>query len=138
MIEIKKYFQKMVAISEKDWEFFSSKLIRREFAQKSIILKVGQKENYLSFIEKGIVRKCIPQEFDDLTFEFAFVNNFVSAYDFFLTQEPSTYQLETLTDTILWSVSYNDLEIIYDKTEIGNTSTNMSISKLWSEVRLMI
>ena len=128
----------MGAISEKDWDFFSSKLVRREFAKNSIILKVGHKEKYLSFIEKGIVRKCIPQEFDDLTFEFAFVNNFVSAYDFFLTQEPSTYQLETLTDTILWSVSYNDLEIIYDKTEIGNTSTNMSISKLWSEVRLMI
>ena len=68
MIEIKKYFQKMVPISEKDWEFFSSKLIRREFAKNSIILKVGHKENYLSFIEKGIVRKCIPQEFDDLTF----------------------------------------------------------------------
>ena len=87
----------MVPISEKDWEFFSSKLIRREFAKNSIILKAGQKENYLSFIEKGIVRKCIPQEFGDLTFEFAFINNFVSAYDFFLTQEPSTYQLETLT-----------------------------------------
>jgi len=51
----------MVPISEKDWEFFSSKLIKREFAKKSIILKVGHKENYLSFIEKGIVRKCIPQ-----------------------------------------------------------------------------
>ena len=59
----------MVPISEKDWEFFSSKLIKREFAKESIILKVGHKENYLSFIEKGIVRKCIPQEFDDLTFE---------------------------------------------------------------------
>jgi CRP-like cAMP-binding protein len=143
MIEIKKYFQKMVPISEKDWEFFSSKLIKREFAKKSIILKVGHKENYLSFIEKGIVRKCIPQEFDDVTFEFAFVNNFVSAYDFFLTQEPSTYQLETLTDTILWSVSYNDLEIIYDKTEIGNTigrlaSEDLFMKKSKRELSLLI
>ena len=55
MIEIKKYFQKMVAISEKDWEFFSSKLIRREFAKNSIILKVGQKENYLSFIRRELL-----------------------------------------------------------------------------------
>jgi hypothetical protein len=68
MIEIKKYFQKMVPISEKDWEFFSSKLIKREFAKKSIILKVGHKENYLSFIEKGrhiaycetIIREVVP------------------------------------------------------------------------------
>jgi CRP-like cAMP-binding protein len=143
MIEIKKYFQKMVSISEKDWEFFSSKLIKREFAKKSIILKVGHKENYLSFIEKGIVRKFIPQEFDDSTFEFAFVNNFVSAYDFFLTQEPSTYQLETLTDTILWSVSYNDLKIIYDKTEIGNTigrlaSEDLFMKKSKRELSLLI
>ena len=133
----------MVPISEKDWEFFSSKLIKREFAKKSIILKVGHKENYLSFIEKGIVRKFIPQEIDDLTFEFAFVNNFVSAYDFFLTQEPSTYQLETLTDTILWSVSYNDLEIIYDKTEIGNTigrlaSEDLFMKKSKRELSLLI
>jgi hypothetical protein len=57
VIEIKRYFEKMVSISEKDWEYFSSNLIRRAFAKKSIILKVGEKENYLSFIEKGIVRK---------------------------------------------------------------------------------
>jgi hypothetical protein len=46
MIEIKRYFEKMVSISEKDWDFFSSKLIRREFAKKSIILKEGQKEKW--------------------------------------------------------------------------------------------
>ena len=62
MIEIKKYFQKMVPISEKDWEFFSSKLIKREFAKKSIILKVGHKENYLSFTEKGIIPKWKPAQ----------------------------------------------------------------------------
>ena len=65
MIEIKRYFEKMVDISEKDWEFFSSKLTRREFSKKSILLKAGEKENYLSFIEEGIIRKCIPNEFED-------------------------------------------------------------------------
>ena len=118
----------MVSISEKDWEYFSSKLIRREFAKKSIILKVGQKENYLSFIEKGIVRKCIPHEFDDLTFEFAFAGNFISAYEFYLTQQPTPYQLETITDTVLWSVSFNDLQDIYYTTDIGN-----NIGRLASE-----
>jgi CRP-like cAMP-binding protein len=67
----------------------------------------------------------------------------VSAYDFFLTQEPSTYQLETLTDTILWSVSYNDLEIIYDQTEIGNTigrlaSEDLFMKKSKRELSLLI
>jgi CRP-like cAMP-binding protein len=142
MIEIKKYFEKIVDISEKDWELFSSKLIRREFLKKSVILKMGEKENYLSFIEKGIVRKCIPQEFDDLTFEFGFANNFVTAYEYFLTQEPSTYQLETITDTVLWSMSFNDLQTIYTETNIGNTigrlaSEDLFIKKAKRELSLL-
>jgi CRP-like cAMP-binding protein len=142
MIEIKKYFEKIVDISEKDWELFSSKLIRREFLKKSVILKMGEKENYLSFIEKGIVRKCIPQEFDDLTFEFGFANNFVTAYEYFLTQEPSTYQIETITDTVLWSMSFNDLQTIYTETNIGNTigrlaSEDLFIKKAKRELSLL-
>ena len=131
MIEIKRYFERMVNISDKDWEVFSSKLVKREFAKKSVILKIGQKENYLSFIEIGIVRKCIPQEFDDLTFEFAFAGDFVTAYDFFLTQQPSSYQLETITDTIFWSVSYDDLQTIYAKTDIGNTIGRLASEDLF-------
>ncbi|MGA9639515.1 Crp/Fnr family transcriptional regulator [Flavobacterium sp.] len=128
MDEIRSYFEKLVTLSDKDWELFSSKLIKREFSKKSIVLKLGQKENYLSFIEKGIIRFCIPNELDDLTFGFAFSNNFVSAYDFFLNREPSSYQLETLTETILWSLTYDDLQQIYAETEVGNT-----IGRLTSE-----
>ncbi|CAN1553363.1 Crp cAMP-binding proteins - catabolite gene activator and regulatory subunit of cAMP-dependent protein kinases [Flavobacteriaceae bacterium] len=120
MNEIRRYFEKFVTISDSDWALFSSKMVRREFSQKSLLLKVGQNENYLSYIEKGIIRFCIPTEFEDLTFGFAFAGNFVSAYDFFLTQKPSTYQLETITETILWSLTYDDLQQIYSETKIGN------------------
>lgn len=120
MNEIKKHFEKLVSMSEKDWSIFSSKLVKHKFPKKSILLKLGQKENYLSFIEQGIVRFYIPQEFKDLTFGFAFAGNFVSAYDFFLTQLPSNYQLETITETVVWSLTYDDLQSIYNETEIGN------------------
>lgn len=131
MIEIKKHFEKLVDISEKDWELFSSKLVRREFSKKSILLRVGQKENYLSFVEKGIIRFCIPSEFEDLTFGFVFAKNFVSAYDFFLTQKPSMYNLETITETVLWSISYEDLQKIYVESEIGNTIGRLASEDLF-------
>ena len=78
MNEIKKYFERVVPISDSDWEIFSSKLTRRAFPKKSIILAQGKIENYLSFIEKGMIRMCIPKEWDDLTFNFEFEGNFVS------------------------------------------------------------
>ncbi|KFF13632.1 Crp/Fnr family transcriptional regulator [Flavobacterium hydatis] len=117
---IRKHLERFVTLTDHDWEIFSSKLIKREFSKKSILLKVGQNEKYLSFIEQGIVRFYIPTELNDITFGFAFDNNFVSAYDFFLTQEPSNYQLETITNTILWSLNYDDLQEIYAKTDVGN------------------
>jgi CRP-like cAMP-binding protein len=120
MNEIRQYFEKLVTITDSDWQFFSSKLIRQEFPKKTTLLKVGQRENYLSFVEKGIIRFYIPKEFDDLTFGFTFAGNFVSGYDFFLAQTPSTYQLETITDTILWRLTYQDMQQIYEVTEIGN------------------
>ena len=55
MIEIRNYFEKMVVFSDHDWAIFSSKLIRRVFDKKSLILLINEKENFLSFIEKGII-----------------------------------------------------------------------------------
>lgn len=120
MKQIREHFDKIIQQSDEDWKIFSSKLVRKEFPKKATLLKAGQVENHLSFIEKGVVRFFIPKEFDDLTFGFAFADNFVSAYDSFLTQKPSTYQLETLTDAVLWSLTYQDLQKIYDETEVGN------------------
>ena len=120
MQSIRKYFEQYVTLSDKDWQIFSSKLVRKVLPKKTLLLKIGETENNLSFIEKGIVRHFIPREENDLTFAFAFSNGFVAAYDSFVSRRPSTYQLETLTDTILWSVSYHDLQYIYEATEKGN------------------
>src|SRR5690606_23997784 len=142
MKQIREHFDKIIQPYDNDWKIFSSKHVRKEFPKKTALLKIGQKENYLSFIEKGIVRFFIPKEFNDLTFGFAFTDNFVSAYDFFLTQNPSTYQLETLTDTILWRLSYQDLQEIYDETEVGNkigrfASEDLYLKKTKRELSLL-
>lgn len=68
----------------------------------------------------GIVRYYIPKLENELTFTFVFSNSFVSGYDSFLTRKPSTFHIETLTNTILWRLSYIDLQTIYNETKIGN------------------
>lgn len=103
MEQIRQYFETAIKqkLTDKDWQTFSSKLSRQEFPKKHLLLKTGQTENYLSFIETGIIRFYIPEEENDLTFAFAFDNSFVSGYDSFLTRTPSTYKVETLTKTTL-------------------------------------
>ncbi|MGF7042785.1 CRP-like cAMP-binding protein [Mucilaginibacter lappiensis] len=121
MKQIREYLECMASLSDKDWHIFSSKLTQHVIPKKTVILKTGQIENYLSFMETGIVRYYIPKDDNDLTFAFTFENSFVSAYDSFLTRAPSTYQIQTLTDTTLWSLTHQNLQEIYAETEIGNT-----------------
>ena len=103
MEQLKLYLYKIASISNSDWNFFISKLQRKIITKKSVFLKLNQIENHISFIESGIVRLFIPKDNPekDITFGFSFKNQFVSAYDSFLTQSPSNYQLQALTDTTI-------------------------------------
>ncbi len=132
MDKIRNYIETITEVNDKDWQFFSSKLKKIQFQKKTIITEIGQTENYISFIEKGIIRLLIPKKEDEeITFGFSFENEFISAYDSFLTQTPSLYQLETLTDTILLSITYSDLQLVYKQTKIGNLIGRLVAERLF-------
>ena len=120
MERISDIFGRMAGYSESDWEIFSAKLVRRDFSKGALLLKAGQTENFLSFIEKGIVRYFIPKLKNDITFGFSFEGEFESAYESFLTRNPSAYSVQALTPTLLWSLTYEELEYVYQHTEMGN------------------
>ena len=117
---LKKYLETSFNIGEDDWDFFSSKFIERSFKRKDLVLEKGQVEGFLSFIESGRVRLFIPMEENDLTFGFVFEGSFVSAYDSFLRQQVSRYSIQALSETSIWSISYEDLQEVYQYTSIGN------------------
>lgn len=133
MKQIRKYLDQIAIISPSDWEFFTSKLKRHVIHKKSIFLKLHEIENHISFIESGIVRLFIPKDNPDkeITFGFSFKNQFVSAYDSFLTQTPSAYQLQALTETTMLSISYEDLQAVYQNTQIGNLIGRLTAERLF-------
>ena len=133
MEKFREYIERATPISDEDWQLFSSKLKKRTFPKRSKLLNVGEIENYISFLEKGIVRFFIPklEENKEVTFGFCFVNEFVSAYDSFLTQTPSKYELESLSDVSIWSISYADLQEVYNKTQVGNLIGRLSSERLF-------
>lgn len=120
MEKIREYYKTHFNISEQDWDIFGSKLIKQNFLKQEKLLDVGENEQFLSFIEKGIIRFYIPKENNNLTFGFAFENTFVSAYDSFITQTESKYIVESITDSALWRIKYGDLQEVYKESKIGN------------------
>ncbi|OUS00981.1 CarD family transcriptional regulator [Flavobacteriales bacterium 33_180_T64] len=142
MNQVREYLEQIVALDDKNWEVFSSKLKKSEFSKKTVLVKTGQVENHLSFIEKGTVRFYIPKVENDITFGFKFENQFISAYDSFITQSKSQYQLETMTPTTLWRLTFSDLQDIYNNTTVGETigrkvAENLFMMKTKRELSLL-
>ncbi|NRD23679.1 Crp/Fnr family transcriptional regulator [Winogradskyella litoriviva] len=133
MEQIKAYLDQIATISNTDWEFFMSKLKRRVIPKKTVFLERNQIEEHISFIESGVVRLFIPKENPDkeITFGFSFKNQFISAYDSFLTQTPSAYQLQALTKTTILSINYTDLQDVYKTTQIGNLIGRLTAERLF-------
>ncbi len=131
MYQVREYFDNIIKMTNDDWIIFSSKLKKIELKKRTALVKVGAIETHLNFIEKGSIRFFMPKEENDITFGFCFKGQFVSAYDSFLTQKPSTYQIETLTDTLLWQLSYEDLQDIYKRTSVGHIIGRVAAENLY-------
>ncbi len=133
MQKFRKYLASFVDITDSDWKLFSSKLKYQAIPKKTVFLQLGAIENTISFVETGAIRLFIPKEEEDkeVTFGFSFEGELISAYDSFLTREPSLYQLETLADTTLWSISHSDLQQIYDVTRIGDRIGRFTSERLF-------
>ena len=130
---IRKHIEDISRISDSDWAYFSSRLVERQLKKRTVFLKRKQIEDHISFIANVVVRLYLPKELKEkeVTFGFSFKNQFISAYDSFLTRRPSLYELETLSDTKLYSISYNDLQDVYKNTEFGNLIGRLTAERLF-------
>lgn len=120
MDKLKEFLTQKLDIQPEEWGYFSSFLTKKIVPKATLILKKGEIENTISFIEKGSVRFFVPYEENELTFAFIFENDFVCAYDSFLTQKPSSYNSETLTDTVIWQLTYDNLQLLYSTLPKSN------------------
>ena len=133
LMVIRNYIAKISNFNDADWQFFSSRLTKRVIPKKSTFLKVGTVEDNISFIISGMVRLYIPEndKSKEITFGFSFNEQFVSAYDSFLTRKPSLYELQALEDTTMLTISYENLQKVYQITTIGNLIGRLTAERLF-------
>jgi CRP-like cAMP-binding protein len=126
------YFEKL-GFSENDLTAFLSCIKKRQFSANEAILSNGQFENYLSFIDSGVVRYYVVANDKEITFDFAFNNSFYCAYDSFYSRTKTTVYIQAITDCQLYSISHESLEMLYKKCEtakkLGRIATEFLLSK---------
>lgn len=136
MQQIRDYFEHITPMTEDEWVFFSSRLIRESFPKKALLLEGGQVERYLSFVESGMLRFFLrrgAEDLEEMTYDFSFAGEFVSGYSSFITQSPARFNIEALTPVTLWRISFEALEQVYAHTRAGNRIGRYASEQLFLE-----
>lgn len=134
MEHLRQFFSdRYVDFPDADWDLIAQRFVRHEFPKKHTILRAGQVEEFVTFIEQGIVRYYILKDYRQITFEITFEGDFFGAYDSFLSRQPSLYSVETITPVVAWRLSYDAVQQLYRETAYGNLVGRLACENLFLE-----
>jgi CRP/FNR family transcriptional regulator, anaerobic regulatory protein len=105
------YINSFVPLSAPAAEELLSKSRQDDLPKHYLLHKEGKVCEHLYFIEKGLVRWYhINKDGKDITDSFGVENSFITAFDSFFQRKPSRYFIEILEDSVVYSMTYADLE----------------------------
>ena len=101
----------------------------RNFKKKEVILPFGEKEQYISCVAKGLVRKHIMCGERSISTEFASEGDVICSNSSFGSQLPSEYCTEAIENTTLISFTLSSLERLYRKSHVFFEFGKIIVSK---------
>lgn len=93
------------AYADKFMELMSTKIIKKN----SFLISEGTVCNFLGIINSGSLRSFVQNDQQEFNNDFYFENDFVSAYNSFLTRRPNVCNIQALTDAEVYLLSYDQL-----------------------------
>lgn len=143
----KEFIQNYLSINIIEWKLFESKLTLKEYKKGDVILHQGDICKEMNFINSGLARGyVIDEDGKDFTWSIYFndknshmSNLFAIDYDSFINQKASSLHIEALEDTQLVSVSYDDVQFLYNKLKKGERFGRLMSEEAYSYLhKLMI
>jgi CRP-like cAMP-binding protein len=117
---IKQAFDPYIKLPLKEWEILSTSALIRSFKKETIIKESDKIEKCLNIIISGSVCILIWNENNFICTDLLFDNEIALDYLSFITQQVSPYEVRTMEDTEMLTVSYNDFERFTKQSGYGD------------------
>lgn len=117
-------------MDEKDLQQFIKLLKVKTYKSGETILRKGQRDQELSFLNKGVVRFYVKKNSSEVTFDFIFSGTFYCHYDSFYSKKPTQFYSEALTDIEVLSISSNQLNALFATCAFAENLTRLALEKL--------
>ena len=123
------YMNQLVPLSSKHQEEIIRLCDFQVLPRDTVLLQCGDIRDRFYFIVEGVVRGLYYRDRKEFTGWLGFENDFVYAAQSFLFQQPSLESMVLVSDCKLISISYRDLQFLYETDRIWN-----QVGRLMSQV----
>lgn len=135
--KIKQIFDVYYPVDIKFWVEFSKVVECRTFARNEVVKAYDKTEKFINILASGSVGHFVPYEHKDICINLYYENQIFSDYLSFVTQKPTVIKTECIEDTELWSVSFQNLQELYGKSDrsllIGKAISDIMFTAKQSE-----
>ncbi len=85
------------------------------FSKNEYLLMEGKICRHLYFLQQGALRGFYTVDGKEITHWFGFENDFVTSFHSFITQEPAVENIQLLEGSILWAISKDTLDGLFNQ-----------------------
>ncbi len=120
-------------LTPEEKQFYNEHFEKTEVKKKDFLIKEGEKEKYLYFIENGIMRYWTTNmKLREITFWFSFSNEFANSYLSLMHSEPSAFNIQALCDSTVWRIRPNDLFVLYAQSLNTNRMARIVLEDIFT------
>ncbi len=125
---------RITTISEQARAELDRLVIRKEYPRGTLLLEQGKTCRHLYFLEYGFARSFYYQAGKDITSWFAFEDDIVTSMYSFTAQKPSFENIEILENSVLHSITHDQLQQLYNKFPEFNLAGRLLTEKYYIEL----
>jgi len=116
------FLNQYARVTEEDFRVLMNKVDVRNYNKKDRLVQIGEIEDRMHYIEKGLIRKYFYREQEDVITQVLQEGHIISSTASFLSRKPSQYIIEALEPTTTISITFDKLESLYS---LGNKWENV-------------
>ena len=125
------YLQGYVPLTKHEFHQLEPYFEIREFEKKVKVICEGEVERYLNVIAWGLVRKYLPVRNREITVQLASEGHIIHSELSFHYRVPSRAVVETIEPSVFLSISYDNLEQLYERFPKVERIARLMISDLF-------
>src|SRR5688572_28603371 len=128
---IKEYIGRFLTLTPEEWNALAETFEVRTCDKKVKLLEIGEVENYIHFVVKGLARKYFYKEGEEIITQLAKEGELINSSVSFLSQQESIYVVETIEPTTFISISKAQIESFYKQDQRWEKLGRLIITELF-------